>query len=1024
MGLNVHRFLLPLCKFVQVSAKSSYTFLQKHPLVSGVLLFFFILYLFLSYIYSFLAYLSPFLVCASIFVRIFWSSEKTELKYAKKKDDDKREKKRDEPKYQNTSNDIERRDLLRKYPSQNATSRMGNVRGKKWDEYGGLEENAKDLSEVFQKGFTKSNKEDKAHRRKTLRSEPSMIDLVEMDNEKIEDEDDDDDDEDVRSEEDRNKAIEWNEDDQKNLMVLGFSEMEKNKRLESLIARRREGKLMKMQLENGIIDKKSIAPNHIAPLFIAQSNALDSPNNFEGLEIPGSAPSYIPRSPYDILEDNYEDRPYITRDNFDQEFVFNQRDKAFCRHESFSLGFTIPSESKENNGARDHNSFHSRRKYSDRLAYPRSRWLSDKGNHDWLIDQLLYTEGSGFQADNAPTEGEETTHEENEQCKMNMDDKVENSQETKYMSDHTNEQGLIPNASYVETSRVSDKLGLRFRVPHQRFLKFPISTSSTLNEEHIPSPFDKKHDLFSKYRHICHTPTYSIASDLQVEVSEVGSSASTIEEIGETNSTSDRDSIVYDGDIDRNVSSGSGELWEASFNGRGEAQGVSAEGNNNSTMDITSPICQRQIDEENVAGVSSFFSKNDMLDDTPTYAINRDHIFDYMQHSVGEIEAPQSSNSPQKGFIDSSVDYLPNETDSEKLEEWNMLSQNFINEAEINNDMNNSTTTDQDNTQNSLLVLQESNDEASTSSVASSPRSVLPDPLSPVNNQQMHIGAQQYNIEDVSQETLNNEPLFDTMPQYIQTLMDDTIDESLHVDFNHSQEHTNSSENSIEETNIFGNTNDSEANNKEEHDNLKGEENSEGNSTHQIRQETHVESTRLVEETTSEDMFEKSRELVEDKVPLSSPTTESPSEFHTENIPQISIRQEADAEPSINAEADMENYSKSESKELVDDEPEKEKLNEVNISEAQQTHSKSVEENSDKSDIVNSTEAIEQQMNKNETLVASKSVEESGNVSNITEMKEPEVLLENVNEPKPEKPKDSLENGHIQGDLTEMVEND
>ncbi|KAE9598602.1 hypothetical protein Lalb_Chr15g0082731 [Lupinus albus] len=423
--------------------------------------------------------------------------------------------------------------------------------------------------------------------------------------------------------------------------------------------------------------------------------------------------------------------------------------------------------------------------------------LADKGNHDWLIDQLLYTDvcDSGFQADNAPREGEETTHEENEQCKINMDDmnndKVENSQDTKSMSDHTNEPGLFPNVSYVETSRVSEKLGLRFRVPHQRFLKFPTSTSTTLNEEHIPSPFDKKHGLFSNYRRICHTPTYSIASDLQVEVSEVGSSASTIEEIAETNSTTDRDSIVYDGDIDRNVSSGSEELWEASFHGREEAQGVSrediAEGNNNSTMDITSPICQRQIDEENVADVSSFSSKSDMLDDTPTYAIHSDHIFDYMQHSVVDTEAPQSSSSPHKGFIDSFVDHLHNETHSEKLEEWNMLSQNFINETEVNNEMNNSTATDQHNTQNSLLVQQESIDEASTSSVASSPRSVLPDPLSPVNNQHMHIGAQQYNIEDMSQETLNNEPPLDTMPQNIQTLMDDTIDESLNVDFNHSQ---------------------------------------------------------------------------------------------------------------------------------------------------------------------------------------------------------------------------------------------
>ncbi|KAE9594152.1 hypothetical protein Lalb_Chr18g0050791 [Lupinus albus] len=826
MGLNVKEILLSLCKMVQVSAKSSYTFLQRHPVFSGALLVFFISYLFLSYIYSFLAYLSPFLVCAAIFGRIFWSSEKTELKYVKKKEEN-GEQKRVEPKYSNIPNS-DRHDLLYKYPSHDATSKRRNFRGKKWDVYGGIEEKTKDLSTVFHNELTKRNiknnegkyfekgessmdydlptRKSKAPRKQTIRFEPSMIDLVEIDNEKIEDVEDEED-EDVRSEEaqeDRNKAIEWNANDQKNLMEVGISEIERNKRLETLIARRRARKLKRVQLENGLINKKSIAP-----ILIEGSNPLDSRNDFEGLEIPCSAPSIMPSTPYDIPFENSEERPYLIGDSFDQEFIVKEKDMSFCRHGSFSLGPNFPSESNEIHGAKDHNYvLHNRRKYSDRLAYPRFKWISDKGDHDWLIDQLLYTEGSesGFQAYNAPREGEETTHQDDGQRKIHSsemkDVKAESAHETKSMSGHTSEPNLFPNDSNVEPSRVSDNSRLRFHVPHQRLLKFPSSSSTTITEEHIPSPFNKKHDLFSNDRRICHTPTYSIASDLQVEVSEVGSPASTVEETAETNSTSERDSVVYDGDIDRDVSSGSEDLWGASFHGRGETQGVSNEDiakGNNSFKDITSPISLRQIDEENAADES-------------------------------------------------------------------IMQENFINEVEVINEVNNPESRNEDNTQDSFLVPQESIDEASTSSVASSPRSVLPDALSPVYNQRVHVGTEQSSLEDMTQETFNDERPPDTIAQNIQTLTNDTTFESHNVDFDSSRVHTNPSEDSIQESDIFGNMNDSKPNNNEEHDKLKNEEISEDNSTHQIREETHVEPTKLVEETTAENIDEKTRELLDDNL--------------------------------------------------------------------------------------------------------------------------------------------------------------
>lgn len=320
---------------------------------------------------------------------------------------------------------------------------------------------------------------------------------------------------------------------------------------------------------------------------------------------------------------------------------------------------------------------------------------ADKGNHDWLIDQLIYNEGgeNGFQEPNPIRKGEETSNEDQDgKCKGDMADMksekvLEIDHETKSISDQANKPSLVPNISNVETVDVSERPGPRFSKPHERLLNLPLpatdTTTTTLNEsmyDHVPSPVDKRQEsMFLTDRRLCHTPTYSIASDLQVEVSEVGSPTSTIDENAEsTNSSIDRDSVLYDGDIDRDVSSGSDDLWGTSFHGRDQTRGVRSdedtaeeEVNNNNSKDIVSPISLRQIDEENAADVSSMSSNPDMPEDTPTCAINTDNnIFG----SVGEeTEIPQSSNSsyvssPQKRLMGSSVDQLPNETPSEKLE--------------------------------------------------------------------------------------------------------------------------------------------------------------------------------------------------------------------------------------------------------------------------------------------------------------------------------------------------------------------
>lgn len=87
----------------------------------------------------------------------------------------------------------------------------------------------------------------------------------------------------------------------------------------------------------------------------------------------------------------------------------------------------------------------------------------------------------------------------------------------------------------------------------------------------------------------------------------------------------------------------------------------------------------------------------------------------------------------------------------------------------------------------------------------------------------------------------------------------------MHITCDIYQEQTSPLENFNEESNIFGNMND-EVNNKEKHIKLK---NNEDNSNHLISQEATIQSTNPISDTTTlEDMNEKSRDSVDDKVNL------------------------------------------------------------------------------------------------------------------------------------------------------------
>ncbi|KAL4325490.1 hypothetical protein GQ457_11G006160 [Hibiscus cannabinus] len=147
-------------------------------------------------------------------------------------------------------------------------------------------------------------------------------------------------------EDESKSAMKRTEDDRKNLMDLGTSELERNQRLHNLIARRRARKSM------GFGDLNSVnIPLSITPISVTRRNPFEFPYvSYDDLElppIPGSAPTILQptRIPFDLPYDSGEEKPDLRGDSFQEEFAgFNQREtvpprEAFLRrHESFNAG--------------------------------------------------------------------------------------------------------------------------------------------------------------------------------------------------------------------------------------------------------------------------------------------------------------------------------------------------------------------------------------------------------------------------------------------------------------------------------------------------------------------------------------------------------------------------------------------------------------------------------------------------------------------------------------------------------------
>ncbi|KAJ4971945.1 hypothetical protein NE237_005044 [Protea cynaroides] len=194
----------------------------------------------------------------------------------------------------------------------------------------------------------------------------------------------------------------WTEDDQKNLMDLGTLELERNRRLESLIAKRRARNLMRMEsIEKNLIDLDSNDSLFSITPILTRRNPFELPyDSYEAMglpPIPGSAPSTLlpRRNPFDLPYEPYEEKPNLMDDSFQQEFTpFHPKDLQFRRYESFNL--RVSADSKQRRHFRPY--FVTERMASEGTEYSMfQRQLSEKSESK--VSSVPETESASSVAD-------------------------------------------------------------------------------------------------------------------------------------------------------------------------------------------------------------------------------------------------------------------------------------------------------------------------------------------------------------------------------------------------------------------------------------------------------------------------------------------------------------------------------------------------------------------------------------------------------------------------------------------------
>ena len=334
MGIDVKETCAIIWKVIGFSMSTSIKFMRNHPILSLVSMFLLALYILLPSLLFFLIYSSPVLACVVVYAR-----EKLGLRFS------------------GSSSGPENCEGEKKggrchLRQQRSVRRNARMRVEEWDSQTSDEEKDKVILTSLYNDllgrtpqFEESPKaietnvveeeKDKAFAEEDSRMSSQDLGYLNVEEEPM-----------VCNCEVNEEKHDDKEETISNVNEHGISEVERNKRLESLIARRRTRRLFKLALDqhNKLQAEETTSPTQNNNLHITvprnnNNNSFEQRRSYQsGLQVPGSAPSVMlqARSPFDIPYDPQEERPNLTGDSFDQEFsFFNPNDMFLCRHESF-----------------------------------------------------------------------------------------------------------------------------------------------------------------------------------------------------------------------------------------------------------------------------------------------------------------------------------------------------------------------------------------------------------------------------------------------------------------------------------------------------------------------------------------------------------------------------------------------------------------------------------------------------------------------------------------------------------------
>ncbi|KAG7534765.1 hypothetical protein ISN45_Aa08g022810 [Arabidopsis thaliana x Arabidopsis arenosa] len=540
MGIDAKEIIVILWKILGYSMNMSIKFMRNHPILSGVSMFLLVLYIFLPTLLFFLIYSSPVLACALVYAR-----EKLGLRFSSSYSEPKK------------SCGGEKRCHLKQQRSVRRNARM---KVEEWDSQTSEEEKDKViLTSLYNDllGRTphfeespkalETNVVEEEDKEKEFLGEEGSRDLGQLN---------------VEEPMVCNCEIKYGESDGKeemkeemsNVNEHGISEIERNNRLESLIARRRARRLFRLALDqkNKLqAEETTTSPrlNNTNNLQITVSRySLEKRRNnssdgttVKGLQIPGSAPSVLlqGRNPFDIPYDPQEERPNLTGDSFDQEFsLFNQKDMFLCRQESFCRFALFSPEHAQ--------CMNSPVSASD-ISTTRKRLDLDNEYMDHTEQNLPFNgNGATIEDDDKSVVSGKSEEREVEMNDNETDSNKEECDDSSCSEESESELSRLNKAELREAICQSMDNNPSYLVNQTK-----NNIPTTLPRGLVAPRLDDNNMLYAQKCGNSHSRTFSVASDMQVEVSEIGSPPTTVDWLDDWSNGGE--SYIYDTDIDREI---------------------------------------------------------------------------------------------------------------------------------------------------------------------------------------------------------------------------------------------------------------------------------------------------------------------------------------------------------------------------------------------------------------------------------------------------------------------------------------